>query len=419
MNARLTAGLVRVDRSVVRQGAVVLGILLPLLALYANRVGLSSNPGFGGIKLLTLVIGVVVLLYGLLPERSSLRRWYSRLLLVAVSTYLALLLCECALSRTEKPTRNWRLGLKGMCRAAEKVGYDYTPGWKGTFDDGIVRGAIHINSLGARDDEPLPDESGVRKILLIGDSFTFGHGLDQSETIDKQIEEQSEHRIDAYNLGVGGYGPAEILERFRATTWWKGSDVFYLFYQNDLRKDNSTIAVNTVFDGYLVPNRKADGTRYTESEYRVLVKKQTEQTQYRPVSSFSFSQLKRILRLAGIRQRLAGVLGSDSALVDGKLSDYRQEYVQRAVDATMEMWRVASRRGCRFHVVIVPTKAEVIYSNYASFTKSYLDAVENAGIHVIETIEHLSADDYFVHDGHFNRSGARIMASIILAYLPQ
>ncbi|MDJ0849843.1 MAG: GDSL-type esterase/lipase family protein [Myxococcota bacterium] len=68
---------------------------------------------------------------------------------------------------------------------------------------------VSINSLGLRDREVSASKPpGVRRILAIGDSITFGMGVGAEESYPKQLEallDGSEPPTEVLNLGVGGY----------------------------------------------------------------------------------------------------------------------------------------------------------------------------------------------------------------------
>lgn len=81
------------------------------------------------------------------------------------------------------------------------------------LDDGS-RGAypVRISTQGLRDDEYGPARPDEYRIMLLGDSFTFGHGLTIEETISRQLQGILNERlpgkeISVINAGVVGYGP--------------------------------------------------------------------------------------------------------------------------------------------------------------------------------------------------------------------
>jgi len=74
----------------------------------------------------------------------------------------------------------------------------------------VIEGVqIDISSQGLRDREyPLERPAGVRRIVVIGDSVTFGNGLEVGDTYPEQLEARfagGERPVEVLNLGVGGY----------------------------------------------------------------------------------------------------------------------------------------------------------------------------------------------------------------------
>src|SRR3989344_1702591 len=80
---------------------------------------------------------------------------------------------------------------------------DYSGRFKCITFDTIVK----TNSYGFRDNEFNITENGI---ILLGDSITFGHGVEQDETFAQILENDlSSKGIEVYNLGVVGYGLKE------------------------------------------------------------------------------------------------------------------------------------------------------------------------------------------------------------------
>jgi len=76
-----------------------------------------------------------------------------------------------------------------------------------------------VNQLGFRDRDFAVPRNGDARVLAIGDSFTFGWGLNIEDTWVKQLEgrlRRSGHRVEIANLGRGGTYPklyADVAER--------------------------------------------------------------------------------------------------------------------------------------------------------------------------------------------------------------
>ncbi|HEY3098140.1 MAG TPA: GDSL-type esterase/lipase family protein [Methylomirabilota bacterium] len=76
---------------------------------------------------------------------------------------------------------------------------------------------VHIttNSLGLRGPELAPKPAGVRRVLALGDSFTFGHAVEAAETwpavLEQLLNARGGPRWEVVNAGVGGYGTGQEL----------------------------------------------------------------------------------------------------------------------------------------------------------------------------------------------------------------
>lgn len=84
---------------------------------------------------------------------------------------------------------------------------------------GFARGAVRINSHGFRDREFTPAKpSGTMRIVVLGDSVIWGHGIVVEDTFAKQLESLlAEHfvgRFEVLNFGVSGYSLQQEIELF-------------------------------------------------------------------------------------------------------------------------------------------------------------------------------------------------------------
>ncbi len=96
------------------------------------------------------------------------------------------------------------------------LGYVLRPGTQASVEGRPVS----INSKGFRDRDFAPGKDpGVLRIVALGDSITFGNGLDIADTWPKRLEERltaAGVAAEVLNLGVGGYDTLQevaLLER--------------------------------------------------------------------------------------------------------------------------------------------------------------------------------------------------------------
>lgn len=97
---------------------------------------------------------------------------------------------------------------------------------------------VRTNSMGLRDREFSPEKPpGVHRILVLGDSMTFGWGARQEDTYPKVLERLLNgdgHRYEVINAGVGNYNSAQEVAYFRERGLLLQPDEVILgFYIND------------------------------------------------------------------------------------------------------------------------------------------------------------------------------------------
>jgi hypothetical protein len=142
-----------------------------------------------------------------------------------------------------------RRGLPGVYISDAALGQRLAPGYDGWFA-GVP---VHINSLGFRDSREysLAKAPGTFRIIVLGDSVTFGHGALSDTTYPFLLEQrlkQWKPEVDwqVWNLGVPGYNTAQELAYLqRVGPTYKPDLVVVGFYENDL-VDNDVSTVPTL-----------------------------------------------------------------------------------------------------------------------------------------------------------------------------
>ncbi len=130
----------------------------------------------------------------------------------------------------EAGTRLFGIHFPGITRPEQQHGglwtYDRSKGW---FHKPEARGAsplggsdhaeVRTNSLGLRGAEVAASKPhGVKRILVFGDSYVFGVGLDEQHTLSARLERMlgaAGQRYEVVNLGVAGYSTDQEYVLFR------------------------------------------------------------------------------------------------------------------------------------------------------------------------------------------------------------
>ncbi len=151
-------------------------------------------------SLLPIVRGLFVLVLIRILLVSGLKNF----LLVLVSITVTLLFSEIIIRIWDPPLA--QPSLVQVHRASEVYDWELIPGAKGVGGAGEI---IQINSSGFRDiDRPVRKPPGVKRVAVLGDSFTFGMSVNLQDTYVKKLEKllQVEHpNVETLNFGVIGY----------------------------------------------------------------------------------------------------------------------------------------------------------------------------------------------------------------------
>jgi len=174
-----------------------------------------------------------------------MKRHLKNLFLVIGGIFLGLLLCE--------------IGLRVLGGGRFKVyrpnpertvfwHYDSLLGWKhlanqeGRFINSDSNVQVKISGQGLRDKYyPYEPPRGVVRILVLGDSFTWGFGVEEDE-IFTEILESMEPRLEVINMGVSGYSTdQEYLLLREEGVKYRPDIVLVMFFENDIYENLSSV----------------------------------------------------------------------------------------------------------------------------------------------------------------------------------
>jgi hypothetical protein len=75
-----------------------------------------------------------------------------------------------------------------------------------------IQAPIRVNRLGFRDREIPPKTAGKYRIAIIGDSFTWGQGIEENERFSNLLQQFLGPRYEVFNFGIPAHNMPEHLE---------------------------------------------------------------------------------------------------------------------------------------------------------------------------------------------------------------
>jgi hypothetical protein len=215
--------------------------------------------------------------------------------------------------------------------------YDPARGWAlrpGRWD--LAGRTVTANSRGIRgrvEHEP-GRRPGVRRVVVVGDSFTFGEGVGDDETFPARLQGRLGPGVEVINLGVHGYGHDQMLIHLREEGLRYEPDLVILGYYAD------DVARNVLsFRDYAKP-------RFRLREGSLVLTGIPVPTPGRVLAREAFRP--HLLELAAMAWRSVRPPARPSA-----------EEVPLMAALLDEMRRAAASRGARFLIVDLPPRDEI------------------------------------------------------------
>lgn len=247
------------------------------------------------------------------------------------------------------------------------------------------------NSKGIRSNKEIPyEKEGKKRVILLGDSMTYGFGLNDSETIAIRLQENFGEEYEVIPLASSGYSTGQELELFREEGLKYSPDIVILFfYQNDFLDTQITehaFADSPVFnliDGRLILNNYPTNTTWIKGHGI----KRTSILEEKPLSAF----LLRYSHLYSLwfhkKPKLNfGLVIEKSYLFEepGNLIQFMEkQYSQDAYNTLIlglklfdEFGKIAEEKNFKFIVINIPQKENVDKKYQKKYVKKWYDVNE-------------------------------------------
>lgn len=272
---------------------------------------------------------------------------------------------------------------------------------------------------GFRRGDPAPSPDASRRVLFLGDSFTWGWGVGQGEVFTDVLQRRLGPSIAIVNRGVNGYGTAQeylLLQRELERSSYHL--VVLLFFQNDLTENLQR--------GRYRPYFQLDGDRLTVHNLPAPLRLENRVKTFFKDHSRAFLFLNTRGALLKARLKRSRATNGDRDVEPGG-TQLPAEVLQRGYELTrrllLEMDTLVRRHGGRFVLVFIPFPEDLPGKPpppwSAELRRVVAGVCVSRGIPFIDLTEPFASHRgglrvAFAGDGHWNAAGHRLAAEVLL-----
>jgi lysophospholipase L1-like esterase len=301
----------------------------------------------------------------------------------------------------------------GMYSPDDDVGYVLTPDSEWEFRRAEFWVSVQTNKTGLRGKDLRPLKKNSVRILCLGDSFTWGWGVNDNEAYPAELEKLLQSRyplfdVQVLNAGVPGYGTNKELEFLKK---W-GAHL----------KPN--IVIVQFFSGNDFIDNRFSETHANEFRDGMLYKVFRPATQQKPVWLRIIDWLQQRSHLAYLVSNRVGYLAMRIGLLDelerSSSVYFTEEDGRRTTDYLVGIGKIADQLEARTLFVHVPEKAQVMSRPKGSLRSAALvheAAIMAEASSVDLTLEFVKKKNlqklYFVADPHWTSKGHKLAAQIL------
>jgi lysophospholipase L1-like esterase len=263
--------------------------------------------------------------------------------------------------------------------------------YTGTFSNREFSTQVRINAKGLRDRDVPYERTGRKRVLLVGDSFVFGWGVEAEESVAKQMESRLED-VEVINGGCSGWSTVQELRFLERVGFRYHPDVVLLFFVE-----------NDPFENFF---------RYHFEDGRLMldVPRQT-----RTAAAVRWLQRRSALANLVAQWGHAGSAWWPGALPGSEIWPAEEGYLR-------EFQKASAEQSVDFAIVYVPPKDRVGAPTRGAFYRKVHTLCAELSVPFVDlgpalSEAHLKCRVYFRLDDHWTRDGHRVAARAVSAFL--
>ena len=333
--------------------------------------------------------------------------------LILVSTLFAVFLSEIALRL---------MGIDPLYVSPERdrfwkydsvLGWAHKPGQEGNFETPEFRTVVRINENGLRDRQHSYErQNDTERILVLGDSFAWGYGVEESERFSQLLEKSLD--VEVINAGVSGYSTDQELLWYKSEGIKYETDLVILVVAGNDVGDNDQLLVNTIYykpkfvledgqlvaTGYPVPKTGPKGRLIYSLSQR---------------SALAYFLVQRYFDLRSLYSSAKVSSGQAASPVSG--TSAKSEPFKLTIALINEMKHIAESRKAKFMIV----STDRWWNSPSSETyEDFINTLRDEGFLVldVESMPGFDSEEMLIpNDGHWNQSGHEFVAEKIEAFM--
>lgn len=338
------------------------------------------------------------------------RRLAAKLGIAVAGVLVCLLLAEGIVALTVSGTGagiHFAASQRGCCQIDPDLIWTFRPSVTGTWGTDEFQETAAINSLGMRDHEISPRQPGERRIVAIGDSFTYGHGVQLEESYPKVLERRLAERgagappITVLNAGQPGYGMDQIYKSFVMRRLSLEPDLVLVgVHTTDVTVDVDK-SLFDLRDGMLVPLDARHNWIYVQGTILEYLPRLIEKSQ---LGRLALSALQNV---PALRQT--------PALPEPQLYDWQRDKAVAEITALRDLGK---QRGFRIAVVLMPSEWALRDPSWEPFgdLAARLRAQDIPVLELLRGLGNATPDPvalFFPKDKHLNVEGNRVLGGLV------
>jgi lysophospholipase L1-like esterase len=347
--------------------------------------------------------------------KTNSRSVLINLSLFLFSTLFALLLSEMALRLTGFETLYVSPERDRFWKYDPLLGWAHEPGYEGVFETEQFRTTVHINEKGLRDRSHSYEREGdTQRILVLGDSFAWGYGVEESERFSQLLE--ADPGVKVINAGVSGYSTDQELLWYENEGIKYETDLVILVLTGNDVGDNNRQLVNHIYfkprfvfkDGQLVPTGHPVPQSSSQGKFIYSLSQR---------SALVYFLTLRYFDLQAIYGRMK--TNSDQPSTTTPANKSETDPFKLTIALIDEMRKIAESKNAKFMVMSTDRwwnlSSEETYQDFVA-------AMESDGLLVldVESMPGFNAEVMRIpDDGHWSQSGHKFAAQQIEAFIEQ